>query len=174
MTSTAIRARNPATPEGVVLGAAAPTEKVQGWHYERVAVVYIRQSDPHQVLHHQESTRVQYGLAARATELGWSPERVLVIDDDLGKSGTTIVGRTGFQRLVSEVSLDHVGIILGVEMSRLARSCKDWYHLLEICALYGTLLADLDGIYDPAQYNDRLLLGLNRPDSYSTSCSTWA
>jgi DNA invertase Pin-like site-specific DNA recombinase len=109
---------------------------------------------------HQESTRLQYGLTARAGELGWAAERVLVIDDDLGKSGTSTEGRTGFQRLVSEVSLDHVGIILGVEMSRLARSCADWYQLLKLCALFGTLLADLDGIYDPSQYNDRLLLGL--------------
>jgi DNA invertase Pin-like site-specific DNA recombinase len=123
-------------------------------------VVYVRQSTVQQVLDHQESTRVQYGLATRARALGWPEERVLVIDDDLGKSGTSTEGRAGFQRLVSEVSLDHVGIILGVEMSRLARSCKDWYQLLELCALFGTLIADLDGIYDPAQYNDRLLLGL--------------
>jgi DNA invertase Pin-like site-specific DNA recombinase len=135
-------------------------EKVQPWHEERLAVVYVRQSTVQQVLDHQESTRVQYGLATRACALGWPEERVLVIDDDLGKSGTSTEGRAGFQRLVSEVSLDHVGIILGVEMSRLARSCKDWYQLLELCALFGTLIADLDGIYDPAQYNDRLLLGL--------------
>ena len=151
---------NPAPQEGVVLGGAWRTDKVQPWHYERLAIVYVRQSDPHQVLTHQESTRLQYGLTTRAAALGWSADRVLVIDDDLGKSGTTTEGRSGFQRLVSEVSVDHVGIILGVEMSRLARSCKDWYQLLEICALFGTLLADLDGIYDPAQYNDRLLLGL--------------
>jgi DNA invertase Pin-like site-specific DNA recombinase len=112
------------------------------------------------VLDHQESTRLQYGLAKRAEALGWPAERVLVIDDDLGKSGSSAVGRTGFQRLVSEVSLDHVGIILGVEMSRLARSNKDWHQLLELCALFRTLIADLDGIYDPVQYNDRLLLGL--------------
>jgi DNA invertase Pin-like site-specific DNA recombinase len=151
---------NPAPQGGVVLGGAWRPDKVQPWHYDRLAIVYVRQSDPHQVLTHQESTRLQYGLTARAADLGWSAERVLVIDDDLGKSGTTTEGRSGFQRMVSEVSLDHVGIILGVEMSRLARSCKDWYQLLEICALFGTLLADLDGIYDPAQYNDRLLLGL--------------
>ena len=135
-------------------------EKVQPWHQDRLAVVYVRQSTAQQVLDHQESTRLQYGLATRAVELGWAEARVLVIDDDLGKSGSSIEGRTGFQRLVSEVSLDHVGLILGVEMSRLARSCKDWYQLLELCALFHTLIADLDGVYDPAHYNDRLLLGL--------------
>jgi DNA invertase Pin-like site-specific DNA recombinase len=134
--------------------------KVQPWHRDRLAVVYVRQSTAQQVLDHQESTRLQYGLTTRAVELGWAAARVVVIDDDLGKSGTSAEGRAGFQRLVSEVSLDHVGLILGVEMSRLARSCKDWYQLLELCALFRTLIADLDGVYDPAQYNDRLLLGL--------------
>jgi DNA invertase Pin-like site-specific DNA recombinase len=136
------------------------SEKVHPWQYERLAVVYVRQSTPQQVLKHQESTRLQYGLARRAEDLGWPPERILVIDDDLCKSGSTADGRTGFQRLVSEVSLDHVGLILGIEMSRLARSNKDWHQLLELCALFRTLIADLDGIYDPAHYNDRLLLGL--------------
>jgi DNA invertase Pin-like site-specific DNA recombinase len=113
-----------------------------------------------QVLEHQESTRLQYGLVRRAIAWGWPEARVLVIDDDQGRSGTSAEGRHGFQRLVAEVGLDHVGLILGVEMSRLARSSKDWHQLLEICALFGTLIADLDGIYDPSQYNDRLLLGL--------------
>ena len=94
---------------------------------------------------------------------------MLVIDDDLGRSGSSAEGRQGFQRLVAEVGLDHVGLILGVEMSRLARSSKDWHQLLEICALFGTLIADLDGIYDPSQYNDRLLLGLKIPSIYNTS-----
>lgn len=136
------------------------SEKLQAWHYERLAVVYVRQSTPQQVLKHQESTRLQYGLAYRAQDLGWPTERILVIDDDLRTSGTTADGRAGFQRLVSEVSLDHVGITLGIEMSRLARSNRDWHQLLELCALFRTLIADLDGIYDPAHYNDRLLLGL--------------
>ncbi|MDX6382096.1 MAG: hypothetical protein QOI57_3120 [Rubrobacteraceae bacterium] len=127
---------------------------------ERLAVVYVRQSTPQQVLDHRESTRLQYGLVTRAQQMGWPKERVLLIDDDLGKSGASSEGRLGFQRLVSEVSLDHVGMILGVEMSRLARSSKDWHQLLEICALFGTLISDLDGIYDPGQHNDRLLLGL--------------
>lgn len=136
------------------------TEKVQPRHQERSAVVYVRQSTAQQVLDHQESTRLQYGLVAWARELGWAADRIVVIDDDLGKSGTSIEGRVGFQRLVSEVSLGQVGLILGVEMSRLARSCADWHRLLELCALFGTLLGDGDGIYDPTQYNDRLLLGL--------------
>lgn len=135
-------------------------EKIRAFHRERLAVVYVRQSTVQQVLDHQESTRLQYGLVSRAQALGWAADRVLVIDEDLGKSGTSAQGRTGFQRLVSEVSLDHVGIIFGVEMSRLARSNKDWHQLLELCALFHTLIADLDGIYDPVQYNDRLLLGL--------------
>ncbi len=135
-------------------------EKLRAWHRERLSVVYVRQSTAQQVLAHQESTRLQYGLVARAEALGWPPERVLVIDDDLGKSGTSAAARAGFQRLVSEVGLGHVGLILGVEMSRLARSNADWHRLLEVCALFGTLIADLDGLYDPTQYNDRLLLGL--------------
>jgi DNA invertase Pin-like site-specific DNA recombinase len=101
----------------------------------------------------------------RAQAFGWASDRILVIDEDLGKSGSSAQGRTGFQRLVSEVSLDHVGISFGVEMSRLARSNKDWHQLLELCALFHTLIAELDGLYDPVQYNDRLLLGLKRLDS---------
>src|SRR5579883_794874 len=135
-------------------------EKIRAFHRERLAVVYVRQSTVQQVLEHQESTRLQYGLVNRAQALGWATDRILVIDDGLGKSGTSASGRSGFQRLVSEVSLDHVGIIFGVEMSRLARSNKDWHQLLELCALFHTLIADLDGIYDPVQYNERLLLGL--------------
>ncbi|MDZ4876879.1 MAG: hypothetical protein CLLPBCKN_006314 [Chroococcidiopsis cubana SAG 39.79] len=136
------------------------SEKILPYHWERLAVVYVRQSTLQQVLDHQESTRLQYGLVNRAQALGWSEERVLVIDDDLGKSGASVQGREGFQQLVAEVGLNHVGLILGVEMSRLARSSKDWHQLLEICALFGTPIADLDGVYDPSQYNDRLLLGL--------------
>ena len=121
------------------------TEKIRPQHVERLAVVYVRQSTMQQVLEHQESTRLQYGLVQRAVAWGWSEARVLVIDDDLGRSGTSGEGRHGFQRLVAEVGLDHVGLILGVEMSRLARSSKDWHQLLEICALFGTLIAALDG-----------------------------
>jgi DNA invertase Pin-like site-specific DNA recombinase len=145
---------------GVVAPLSETTEKVRPWHRDRLAVVYVRQSTAQQVLVHQESTRLQYGLADRARALGWAAERVLVIDDDLGKSGANADDRLGFQRLVSEVSLDHVGLILGLEMSRLARSNRDWHQLLELCGVFRTLIADLDGVYDPAQYNDRLLLGL--------------
>jgi DNA invertase Pin-like site-specific DNA recombinase len=112
------------------------------------------------VAHHQESTKLQYGLKQRAIDLGWAADRVVVIDEDLGSSGASTVGRAGFQRLMAEVGMDHVGIIFGVEISRLARSCRDWYHLLEVCALFATLISDTDGIYDPCNYNDRLLLGL--------------
>jgi DNA invertase Pin-like site-specific DNA recombinase len=121
------------------------SEKITSRHFERLAIVYVRQSTPQQLVRHQESTQVQYSLKLRAQELGWPESRVIVIDDDLGKSGGTVEGRVGFQRLVTEVTLDHVGIILGVEMSRLARSCKDWYQLLEVCAVFGALIADLDG-----------------------------
>jgi DNA invertase Pin-like site-specific DNA recombinase len=136
------------------------SQKILPQHLERLAVVYVRQSTVQQVLDHQESTRLQYGLVERAEAWGWHQERILVIDDDLGKSGASSTGRVGFGRLVAEVGMGHVGLILGIEMSRLARSCKDWHQLLEICALFGTLIADLDGVYDPSQYNDRLLLGL--------------
>ncbi|WP_327588956.1 recombinase family protein [Nonomuraea sp. NBC_00507] len=107
-----------------------------------------------------ESARVQYALVDRAVALGWGAGRVKAIDADLGMSGASAQGRPGFAELVSEVGLGHVGIVLGVEVSRLARSGRDWYQLMELCALAGTLLGDSNGIYDPAQYNDRLLLGL--------------
>lgn len=139
---------------------ALGTYKLLPYHLERLAVVYVRQSTLQQVSHHQESTRLQYDLVNHAQSLGWTAERVLVIDEDLGKSGSTAEHRRGFQRLVSEVSLNHVGLILGIEMSRLARCSKDWHQLLEVCALFRTLIADVDGVYDPSQYNDRLLLGL--------------
>jgi DNA invertase Pin-like site-specific DNA recombinase len=140
--------------------AALSSHKIIPRHQERMAIVYVRQSTAVQIVRHQESTRLQYGLTERAAALGWTHDRVLVIDDDLGRSGANADGRPGFQRLVAEVGLDHVGIILGIEMSRLARSCRDWHQLLEVCAVFGTLIGDLDGIYDPANYNDRLLLGL--------------
>ena len=143
---------------------ARPWERLEGKigprHRDRLAAVYVRQSTAQQVHDHQESTRLQYGLAERAGALGWAAPGVLVIDDDLGHSASGADARPGFQRLVSEVGLDHVGIVLGIEMSRLARSGREWHQLLELCALSGTLLGDLDGVYDPAEHNDRLLLGL--------------
>lgn len=134
--------------------------KVRPWQRDRLAVIYVRQSTPQQVLDHAESTRLQYGLTQRAVDLGWSPSRVLVIDEDLGHSASGLQERPGFQRLVTEIGLDHVGLVLGSEMSRLARSGKDRYQLVELCALSGAVLADIDGMYDPAEYNDRMLLGL--------------
>ena len=134
--------------------------KVTSCQTGRLAVIYVRQSTKQQVIDHSESTRLQYALVDRAAAMGWAAARIIVIDDDLGKSGSSAVDRAGFQRLVTEISLGHVGLVLGTEMSRLARSGKDWYQLIELCALAGALLADLDGVYDPVQYNDRLLLGL--------------
>jgi DNA invertase Pin-like site-specific DNA recombinase len=130
-------------------------------HLDRLAVVDIRQSTPQQVVNHQESTARQYALADRAVALGWARDRVVTIADDLGKSGQSIEGRPGFQRLLAEVALDRVGLILGLEMSRLARSCKDGHQLLDLCGRYRVRLADVDGIYDPTEYSDRLLLGLH-------------
>ena len=135
-------------------------DKILRRHQDRLAIVYVRQSTVQQVERHQESTRLQYALADRAAQYGWAREQIVVIDDDLGRSGASVEGRLGFQRLVAEVGLGNVGLVLGIEMSRLARSCRDWHQLLEICALFDTLIADADGVYDPAHYNDRLLLGL--------------
>lgn len=135
--------------------------KLRPWHLDRSALVYVRQSTPQQVIEHQESTARQYALADRAAALGWEPDRITTIDDDLGKSGQSIEGRPGFQRLLAEVALDHVGLILSLEMSRLARSNRDWHQLLELCARFRVLLADADAIYDPTDHNDRLLLGLH-------------
>jgi DNA invertase Pin-like site-specific DNA recombinase len=136
------------------------SDKIFRRHRERLAIVYIRQSTVQQVERHQESTRLQYALVDRAFHLGWARETIVVVDDDLGRSGATIEGRLGFQRLVAEVGLGHVGLVLGVEMSRLARSNRDWHQLLEICSLFDTLIADCDGVYDAGNFNDRLLLGL--------------
>ena len=147
--------------------------KVQAAHRRRNAYLYIRQSTSRQVLEHQESTQRQYGLRQQALRLGWSEEQIIVIDTDLGQSGASAADRVGFQRLVAEVSLGRAGLVLGLEVSRLARNCSDWHRLLEICAVTGTLILDEDGLYDPAHFNDRLLLGLNRPDTQSTSYSTF-
>ena len=135
-------------------------EKIALRHQERKALVYVRQSTLRQVAQNQESTRLQYGLADRAYRLGWRREQISVIDDDLGRSGSSTLDRPGFQRLVAEVGLGHVGLVLGIEVSRLARSCRDWHQLLEMCALFDTLIGDADGVYDAACFNDRLLLGL--------------
>ena len=145
--------------------------KIRPEHLARPAIVYVRQSTLDQVRHHQESRRRQYDLAGPTRALGW--REVLVIDEDLGKSGATAADRPGFQRLVTEVSLGRGGAVVGLEVSRLARNNRDWYQLLDLCGRLNTLIIDAEGIYDPRQLNDRLLLGLNRPDSYSTSYSTF-
>lgn len=135
-------------------------QKVTARHLERSAYLYVRQSTMRQVFENTESTQRQYGLRQRAVALGWPAERVIVIDSDLGQSGASAVDRAGFQRLVAEVGMGHAGIVLGLEVSRLARNSTDWHRLLEICALSDTLILDEDGVYDPAHFNDRLLLGL--------------
>src|SRR4029450_4422436 len=140
--------------------AAIMPQQLTAHHLQRLACLYVRQSTLQQVLAHTESTARQYALQERAVALGWPAERIVVIDQDLGHSGASAADRAGFQRLVADVGLGKVGLILGLEVSRLARSSSDWHHLLEICALTGTLILDEDGLYDPATFNDRLLLGL--------------
>ena len=137
-----------------------PQQKVRPEHLDRAAAMYVRQSTRHQVLEHTESTRLQYALAERAVALGWARSQVVVIDDDLGVSAATADSRKGFARLVTEVTMGRVGVVLGIEMSRLARSGRDWHQLLELCSLSGVLLADPNGVYDPGFHNDRLLLRL--------------
>ena len=134
--------------------------KIKPSHTQRAAYVYIRQSTPGQVEHNRESTARQYALADRACQLGWSKEQVVIIDEDLGLSGSSTDKRSGFARLTNEVALAHVGIVLGLEVSRLARNNADWYRLLELCGITDTLIGDNDGVYHPALFNDRLLLGL--------------
>jgi DNA invertase Pin-like site-specific DNA recombinase len=134
--------------------------KVTAEHLKRAAYLYIRQSTLRQVLENTESTERQYALRRRAVALGWPEERIVVIDHDQGQSGASASEREGFQRLVADVGLGKAGIVMGLEVSRLARNCADWHRLLEICALTHSLILDEDGLYDPAHYNDRLLLGL--------------
>ena len=123
-------------------------------------MVYVRQSSPQQVLENRESRERQYALAQFAQRLGWPAERVVIIDEDQGQSGKTADNRSGFQRLMTEVSLNHVGIVLGLELSRLSRSNKDWHQLIDVCGIFNTLLCDQDGVYDSLDSNDRLLLGM--------------
>src|SRR3954467_13118847 len=126
----------------------------------RRAVVYVRQSTLAQVERNVESTARQYALRERAVELGWPPGAVVVVEEDPGRPGASSHGRFGFKELVAEVGLGHVGLVLALETSRLARSSADWHQLLDLCALTGTLIADVDGVYSPGAFNDRLLLGL--------------
>jgi DNA invertase Pin-like site-specific DNA recombinase len=134
--------------------------KVNSEHLKRNAYLYVRQSTPRQVLENTESAKRQYGLRQRAAALGWPMERIIVVDSDQGHSGASVADREGFQKLVAEVGMGRAGIVLGLEVSRLARNNADWHRLLEICALADTLILDEDGVYDPKNFNDRLLLGL--------------
>jgi DNA invertase Pin-like site-specific DNA recombinase len=128
-------------------------------HFDKLAIVYVRQSSPQQVFDHKESRERQYAMADQAVALGWPRDRVLVIDEDQGRSGRTAGPRLGFQNLLAEVTMDHVGLVLGLELCRLSRSSRDWYHLVEVCGVFGTLLADQDRLYDPTT---------------STTVSSWA
>src|SRR5437899_57594 len=134
--------------------------KVRPSHTQRAAFVYIRQSSPSQVEYNRESTARQYALVEKACVLGWAKEQVIVIDQDLGLSGSGWAKRSGFARMTAEVALGHVGIVLGLEVSRVARNNADWYRLLDLCGITDTLIGDSDGLYHPALFNDRLLLGL--------------
>jgi DNA invertase Pin-like site-specific DNA recombinase len=136
------------------------SELIKPTHLARKAVVYIRQSTPHQVVSNQESLRLQYALRQRAHELGWHEADIDVIDADLGLSGASAAQRSGFKELVGRVGLSEVGLILSIDVTRLARNCSDWYPLLDICGLRDCLIADRDGVYDPGSANGRLLLGL--------------
>src|SRR5438094_7653405 len=138
----------------------AESLKVQPHHLERGAYLYIRQSSMRQVVENVESAKRQYALRGRAVALGWRDEQIIVIDNDQGESGASAAWGKGFQRLVSDVGMGRAGIVMGLEVSRLARNNADWQRLLEICALTDTLILDEDGLYDPAHFNDRLLLGL--------------
>jgi DNA invertase Pin-like site-specific DNA recombinase len=136
------------------------SELITPQHLTRKAIIYIRQSSPHQVLTNRESLQLQYALRERAMELGWRPEEIEIIDGDLGLSGTATHYREGFKELLARVTLGEVGIILSVEVQRLSRNCSDWYPLLDICGYKHCLIADRDGVYDPGTPNGRLLLGL--------------
>ena len=136
------------------------SQKITPRHLRRQAYLYIRQSTLRQVVENTESTERQYALRHRAVALGWLIEQVVVIDRDLGQSGASAADREGFQQLVRDVGLGRAGLVMGLEVSRLARNSTDWHRLLEICALTETLILDEDGLYDPAHFNDRLLLGL--------------
>jgi DNA invertase Pin-like site-specific DNA recombinase len=137
------------------------SEQVTTAHRAKLAYVYVRQSSAGQVRQHQESTELQYRLVDRASSLGWPRERITVIDDDLGKSGASSAGRQGFQRLIAEIGLGKAGLVLSLDASRLARNNRDWHQLLELCSIFGVLLADGERLFDPGVHHDRLLLGLS-------------
>jgi DNA invertase Pin-like site-specific DNA recombinase len=135
------------------------SDKIRPHHLERKALLYVRQSSAHQVLHNRESSALQYAMRDRLKALGWS--QIEVIDDDLGRSASGMVARPGFERLVAWLCAGEVGAVLCFDASRLARNGRDWHHLLELCGLVEARVIDLDGVYDPCRPNDRLLLGMN-------------
>lgn len=135
-------------------------DQIGSRHRSRVAYIYVRQSTAHQLIHHPESQRRQRDLRQRAVQLGWPDDSIVVLDEDLGHSAARTEARSGFERMVAEAALGKVGIILALEVSRLSRGNRDWYHLLDICAVTDTLIGDAEGLYDPRADNDRLLLGL--------------
>jgi len=144
-----------------MLKTDAAASKATTEQQARLAYVYVRQSSLGQVTQHRESTDLQYQLVTRAVQLGWPRERVRVIDEDLGKSGASAADRLGFQHLMAEVGLGRVGLVLSFDASRLARNNCDWYQLLDLSGIFGTLIADSERVYDPNLYTDRLLLGLS-------------
>ena len=148
-----------ATRSAMTLGLGS-TSKIRDWHLDRLAIVYIRQSSPQQVLENRESRERQYALAQLAQRLGWPAERMVIIDEDQARSGRWADNRSGYQRLMTEVTLSHVGIVLGLEHSRVSRSNAEWHRLIDVCGIFHTLLCDQDGVYDALDSNDRLLLGM--------------
>ena len=142
------------------MSSRSSSPKIRPEHLDRHALIYVRQSTAMQVRENIASTARQYDLARYADHLGWPKQHIKVIDQDQGHSGASSLGRDGFQHLMAEVCLGHAGAVLSLEASRLARSCSDWYRLIEVCSLTDTLVIDEDGVYDPTQYNDRLLLGI--------------
>ena len=137
------------------------SSKVTTSHRAKFAYIYIRQSSLNQVVQHGESTEMQRRLVDRATALGWPRERIRIVNEDLGKSAKSAEDRLGFQQIIAEIGLARVGLVLSLDASRLARNCSDWHRLIELCALFGALIADGEQLYDPRQYHDRLLLGLS-------------
>ena len=153
------------------MNAPSMNLKITPEHLHRRAVIYIRQSTPTQLIHNQESQFRQYGLADQARDLGFAD--VVIIDEDLGRTASGWVERPGFDRLVAEVCSGQVGAVFCLEASRLARNGRDWHHLIDLCGLVGALVIGPEGIYDPRLVDDRLVLGVNRPQTQSTSCSTF-
>jgi len=146
------------------------SEKIKSHHLERKAILYVRQSSAYQVSNNLESQKLQYAMQERLQHLGWRD--IDIVDDDLGRSAAGLVTQTGFARMVAEVCLGQVGAVAAREVSRFARNSREWQRLVEVCRVVDTLLVDQEMIYTPRQSNDRLLLGLNKPDTQNTSYST--